>query len=96
MGRAGTSFINSILASADFINISLLKAVHTGAAIKLLSKHLVGLAEAVKFASKVTVLRLKSSSMSFKSLLLSQIISVGLSVLLVHQTLAFHISAAYE
>ena len=73
-----------------------MKAVHTRAAIKLLSKHLVGLAEAVKFTSKVTVLRLKGCSMSFKSLLLCQVISVCLSVLLVHQTLALHISAANE
>jgi hypothetical protein len=92
--RAG--LIDSILASADLINIFLLETVNTGAAIKLLSKHLVGLAEAIKFGSKVDVLSLEASGMLIESLLFGKVISVNLSELLVHQSLGLNISAAHE
>ena len=73
-----------------------MEAVHAGATIELLSEHFVGLAEAVKLGSEVTVLSLEAGGMLIERFLFGEVISVYLSELLVHQAQGLDISAARE
>ena len=73
--------------------LTILHTLNSHAAVKLLSKNLILLAETVKFTGQVMILSSKASSMLLKSLLFIQGISLVTTQLLVLATRSFDITA---
>lgn len=91
--RAG--FIDSVLAVTGLITLASLHALDAHAAVKLLSKNLVLLAEAIKLASQVLILSGKAMCVLFQGLLLIDGIGLVAAQLLVLAAKSFDITAAH-
>jgi len=79
---------------SSLVSLTVLHALHAHAAIKLLSKNLVLLAEAVKFARQVMVLSGEAGSVLLKGLLLVRGISLVAAQLLVLAAGCLDVAAA--
>ena len=82
-----------VVAMSQLILVPGVETIHSSSAIKLASKHLVSLAEAVELSCQVYVLTLENRSVLFKGLLLGQKLAVSISVLRGDDSEVFNVTA---